>query len=164
MTLSTSPDTSPLASCDPGKTLDAACADVEAKISRCDNKASLLLAFDGAVLAGLAGVSDQDLALPAQLVGGAAVLALAIAAVLLLLVVRPNLGGRGRIIREGFSCWAQMSEDDLLHAMHQDTRLTRVRTLSIIALTKFQRLARAVDIILAALALLLVAAVLAVAG
>ncbi|MEU2440171.1 Pycsar system effector family protein [Streptomyces rubradiris] len=165
MTFSTSTDTTALASCDLGKkNLEDACADVEAKISRTDNKASLLLAFDGAVLAGLASISDQDLSLSAQLVGGAAVLALAAAAVLLLLVVRPNLGGRGRIPQEGFPCWAQMSEDELLHAMHQDTRLTRVRTLSIIAVTKFQRLARAVDVILAALALLLAAAVLAVAG
>ncbi|MGW1596977.1 Pycsar system effector family protein [Streptomyces sp. NPDC002343] len=162
MTFSTSPDTT--LACDPGKNLNEACADVEAKISRTDNKSSLLLAFDGAVLAGLASVAGEDLPMPAQLVGGAAVLALADAAVLLLLVVRPDLGGRGRIIREGFPCWAQMSEDELLQAMHQDTRLTRVRTLSIIAVAKFQRLARAVDIILAALALLLVAAVLAVAG
>lgn len=132
--------------------------------SRTDNKASLLLAFDGAILAGLASVADKKLPLPAQLVGGAAILVRAAAAVLLLLVVRPNLGGRGRAVREGFLRWAQLSEDDLLNAMREDTRATRVRSLFIIAVAKFERLARAVDTILAALALLLVAAVLAVAG
>ncbi|MFD9042568.1 Pycsar system effector family protein [Streptomyces bottropensis] len=159
MLLGTSPDTAPLASCDPGKNLDDACHDVEAKISRTDSKASLLLAFDGAVLAGLASVADKDLPLPAQFAGGAAVLALAASAVLLLLVVRPNLGGRGRVVREGFPRWARMSEDDLLNAMRHDTRATRVRSLSIIAVAKFQRLALAVDVILAALALLTVAAI-----
>ncbi|MFJ8596804.1 hypothetical protein [Streptomyces sp. NPDC093598] len=47
--------------------------------------------------------------------------------------------------------------------MRQDTRAVRVQALSLIALGKFERLARAVDIILAALALLLIA-VLAVVG
>ena len=146
------------------KNLDDACHDVEAKIARTDSKASLLLAFDGAVIAGLASVADKDLPLPAQVAGGLAVLALAAAAVLLLLVVRPNLGGRGRVIREGFPRWAQLSEDDLITAMSADTRVIRVKSLSLIAVAKFERLTRAVDTILAALALLLAAAVLAAAG
>ncbi|MFC9131856.1 Pycsar system effector family protein [Streptomyces sp. NPDC057099] len=146
------------------KNLDDACQDVEAKIGRTDNKASLLLAFNGAVLAGLAGIADKDLPAAAQLVGGAAVLSFGASAVLLLLVVRPNLGGRGRVVREGFPCWAQLSEEGLIHAMRQDTRAIRVQALSLIAVAKFERLARAVDLILAALALLLVAAVLAAIG
>lgn len=48
--------------------------------------------------------------------------------------------------------------------MGQDTRVIRVRALSLIALAKFERLARADDIILAALALLLVAAILTIVG
>ncbi|WJV51789.1 Pycsar system effector family protein [Streptomyces flavofungini] len=91
-------------------------------------------------------------------------LALAVAAVLLLLVVRPNLGGRGRVVREGFPCWAQLDEDGIRASMGRDTRATRVKTLSTIAVAKYQRLTRAVDTILAALALLLIAAVLAVTG
>ncbi|MFD0396312.1 hypothetical protein ACFQ3Z_45580 [Streptomyces nogalater] len=82
--------------------MNAACADLEAAIGRADTKAALLLAFDGAVLAGLAGLADKDLPLAAQVAGGAAGLALAAAAVLLLLVVRPDLGGRRRTVREGF--------------------------------------------------------------
>lgn len=158
-------DTTPHAPYDLGKSLDDACHDVEAKIARTDSKASLLLAFDGAVLVGLASIADKDLPLPAQLVGGAAVLTLTAAAVLLLLVVRPNLGGRGRIIREGFPRWAQTeTEDDLLAMMRTDTRATRIRTLSIVAVAKYERLTRAVDTILIALALLLVAAILTATG
>jgi hypothetical protein len=165
MTLGTDTESHTLDSaCDLDKNLDAACAQVTSEIARTDSKASLLLAFVGAVLAGLASVADKNLPLPAQLAGAAAVLALAAAAVLLLLVVRPNLGGKGRVVREGFPRWAQLSEDDLLAAMREDTRAARARSLSIIAVAKFERLDHAVDLILASLALLLVAAVLAVAG
>ncbi|MGW6841312.1 hypothetical protein [Streptomyces sp. NPDC054958] len=83
--------------------LDAACATVAAEIARTNSKASLLLAFDGAVLAGLASAAGKKLPLVTQLVGAGAALVLAAAAVLLLLVVRPNLGGRSRAVREGFS-------------------------------------------------------------
>ncbi|MFF0386864.1 Pycsar system effector family protein [Streptomyces sp. NPDC004286] len=144
--------------------LAAASAAAESAINRTDSKASLLLAFDGAVLAGLVSAADRRLPLAAQLAGGTAVLALATAAVLLLLVVRPNLGGRGRVVREGFPRWAQLTEHELLAAMGEDHRLTLVRSLSALAVTKFRRLTRAVDVILTALALLLVAAVLTVAG
>ncbi len=74
------------------KNLDAACTTVTTEIGRTDSKASLLLAFDGAVLAGLASLADKNLPLPAQL-AGAACLALTAAAVLLLLVVRPSSEG-----------------------------------------------------------------------
>ncbi|MGW2425597.1 hypothetical protein ACWC0C_41245 [Streptomyces sp. NPDC001709] len=45
--------------CDTDKNLDAACASVAGEIGRTDGKASLLLAFNGAVLAGLASVADN---------------------------------------------------------------------------------------------------------
>ncbi|MFJ3513154.1 Pycsar system effector family protein [Streptomyces luteogriseus] len=139
------------------KNLDAACASVTHEIGRTDSKASLLLAFDGAVLAGLASVADKDLPLFTKATGGLAVLALAVAAVLLLLVVRPNLGG-GRIVREGLPCWAQMEESELQDVMGEDTRPARIKVLSLLAVGKFQRLALAVDVILVALALLTLAA------
>ncbi|NEA46856.1 Pycsar system effector family protein [Streptomyces sp. SID10815] len=145
------------------KNLDAACAAVTTEIGRTDNKASLLLAFDGAVLAGLASLADKNLPLPAQLVGGAAGLALAAAAVLLLLVVRPNLGGRAPA-PGSFPNWAQLDAATIRASMDDDTRPARIKALSTIAVAKYERLARAVDTILASLALLLVAAVLAVAG
>lgn len=145
---------------DPGtdKNLDAACAAVSGEIARTDSKASLLLAFDGAVLAGLASVADKDLPLVTQAVGGLAVAFLVLAAWLLLLVVRPNLGGGNRTVREGFPRWARMEESALRQAMTQDTRIARLKALSGIAVGKFQLLTRAVDIIRAALALLVLAA------
>ncbi|WP_149563189.1 Pycsar system effector family protein [Streptomyces cacaoi] len=157
------PDSTTTAPADQDRALDAACHDVEAKINRTDTKASLLLAYDGAVLAGLASVADKPLPLPAQIVGGAAILTLTAAAVLLLLVVRPNLGNH-RHVREGFLYWRQLSEDALLDALRQDNRPTQIKTLSTIAADKFERLRSAVHTILAALALLLVTAILAVAG
>ncbi|MFG2220455.1 Pycsar system effector family protein [Streptomyces sp. NPDC048685] len=140
------------------RNLDAACATVTGEIARTDSKASLLLAFDGAALAGLASVADKDLPVFTQAVGALAVLALAAAAVLLLLVVRPNLGG-GRVIREGLPHWARLEENELRESMTEDTRAARVKALSVLAVGKFTRLARAVDIILAALALLALAAI-----
>ncbi|MCX5589572.1 Pycsar system effector family protein [Streptomyces erythrochromogenes] len=160
MTLGT--DTAPLTG-DSDKNLDAACASVTSEIGRTDSKASLLLAFDGAVLAGLASLAGKKLPLPAQIVGGAAGLVLVAAAVLLLLVVRPNLGGRTPA-PGSFPHWAQLDADAIRASMTTDTRDARIKALSTIAVAKYARLALAVDTILAALALLLVAAVLAVTG
>ncbi len=63
---------------------------------RTDGKASLLLAFNGAALAGLASVADKELPPVTKAFGSLAVLTLGAAAVLLLLVVRPRLHGRDR--------------------------------------------------------------------
>ncbi|MFE0776442.1 Pycsar system effector family protein [Streptomyces sp. NPDC058861] len=144
------------------KNLTEACRDTEAKIARVDTKASFLLAFDGAILAGLASLADKPFPLSARIAGGTAALVLGVAAVLLLLAVRPNLGGRRRIVREGFPRWAELEEPDLLATLARDTRAMKARALSLLAVRKFQGLIRAVDTILAGLALLLLAAVLAV--
>ncbi|WP_329169423.1 DUF5706 domain-containing protein (plasmid) [Streptomyces sp. NBC_01267] len=141
------------------RNLDAACVSVTNEIGRTDSKASLLLAFDGAVLAGLASVADKDLSLSTQVVGGLAVVALGAAAVLLLLVVRPCLTVPGRIAHGTFPQWARMEEGALQESMTQDTRTSRVKALSVLAVRKYRRLARAVDVILAALALLALAAI-----
>ncbi|MFH8470333.1 Pycsar system effector family protein [Streptomyces sp. NPDC017991] len=135
--------------------LSEACAVVGSEIARTDGKSSLLLAFTGAVLAGLASVADQHLPLATRIFGGLAVLALAAASVLLLLVVRPRLGGNDRA---SFPYWARLSEEEIRACMHGDTRTARIRILSLIAVRKFTHLRRAVDLILAALTLLLLAA------
>ncbi|MFE5372793.1 Pycsar system effector family protein [Streptomyces mirabilis] len=123
--------------------------------ARTDGKASLLLAFNGAALAGLASVVDRRLPIVTQACGVAAVLALAAAAVLLLLVVRPRLRGDDRA---SFLFWARL-DDTAIHAcMQGDTRAARIRVLSRIAVSKFSQLRRAVDLSLAALVLLLLAA------
>ncbi|MGG8318114.1 Pycsar system effector family protein [Streptomyces lividans] len=141
------------------RNLDAACTAVASEISRTDSKASLLLAFNGAALAGLASIADHDLPTPVKVAGTLAVLALGTAAVLLLLVVRPNLSGDDRA---SFPYWARLRDDDDVRAcMNSDTRAARIRVLSTIALAKFSRLRQAVNCTLAALGLLALAAVLA---
>ncbi|MGP4004841.1 Pycsar system effector family protein [Streptomyces sp. 8N706] len=140
---------------DTDKNLDTACASVVSEIARTDGKASLLLAFNGAVLAGLASVADKELPLPAKVFGTLTVLALVAAAVLLLLVVRPRLSGSDRA---SFPYWARIEEDQIRACMEGDTRAARIRVLSVLAVRKYSQLRRAVDLSLAALALLLVAA------
>ncbi|MEV6617303.1 Pycsar system effector family protein [Streptomyces sp. NPDC051051] len=143
--------TTPTTSTTMDKNLDAACAAVAGEITRTDSKASLLLAFNGAVLAGLASLADKKLPLPAQVAGGAAALALTASAVLLLLVVRPRLGGDDRA---SFPYWARLDETEIHACMDGDTRAARIRVLSTIAVAKFTRLRRAVDCTLTALAFL----------
>jgi hypothetical protein len=140
---------------DTGKNLDVALAAVTSEIGRTDSKASLLLAFNGAVLAALASVADTDLPLPVRIFGALAVLTLGVAAVLLLLVVRPRLRGDDRA---SFPFWARLDEDEIRSCMAADTRAARVRVLSNLAVGKFVHLRRAVDLSLAALALLALAA------
>ncbi|MDJ1645173.1 Pycsar system effector family protein [Streptomyces pakalii] len=138
-----------------GKNLDAASAFVTHEIGRTDGKASLLLAFNGAVLAGLATVADKDLPTLTKVTGALAVLALGTAAVLLLLVVRPRIRAQDS---GSFSQWARLDEDEIRSRMTEDTRATRVRVLSTLAVRKFLLLRRAVDCTLTALALLALAA------
>lgn len=137
------------------KNLDTACAAVVNEIGRTDNKSSLLLAFNGALLAGLASVADKDLPTATKAFGALAVLALGTAAVLLLLVVRPRLGGNDKA---SFPYWARLDEDEIRGCMDADTRAARIRVLSTLAVRKFTHLRRAVDLSLAALVLLALAA------
>ncbi|MEU5269714.1 Pycsar system effector family protein [Streptomyces hygroscopicus] len=108
-----------------------ACASVASETGRTDGKASLLLAFNGAVLA------------------------LGAAAVLLLLVVRPRLRCHDRA---SFPYWARLDDDETIAGMQGGTRAARIRAMSGIAGGKFRQLRYAVDLSLAALALLLAAA------
>jgi hypothetical protein len=135
--------------------LDDACAAVAGEISRTDGKASLLLAFNGAVLAGLASVADQDLPPATKACGGLAAAALGAAAVLLLLVVRPRLRGDDR---SSFPHWARLGEAEIRASMDGDTRPARIRVLSAIAVRKFTLLRRAVDLLLTAVVMLAPAA------
>ncbi|WP_331722326.1 Pycsar system effector family protein [Streptomyces canus] len=137
------------------KNLDTACASVASEIARTDGKSSLLLAFNGAVLAGLASVADKDLPPVTKAFGALAILALGAAAVLLLLVVRPRLGGNDKA---SFPYWARLDEDEIRDCMDGDTRAACIRVLSNLAVGKFTHLRHAVDLSLAALVLLALAA------
>jgi Pycsar effector protein len=136
------------------RNLDAACASVAGEIGRTDGKASLLLAFNGVVLAGLASLADKPLPTPARILGALAAIAFGTACVLLLLVVRPRLGGSDRA---SFPHWARLGEDGIRACMDRDSRAAQVRVLSILAVGKFRRLQRAIDVSLAGLALVALA-------
>lgn len=137
------------------RNLDNACAAVSGEIARTDGKASLLLAFDGAILAGLASVAGHRLPVVTTVCGALAVLALTAAAALLLLVVRPRLGGGDR---SSFPFWARLTTSEVYESLRRDSRAACIQALSVIAVRKFRHLRRAVDLSLAALALLVVAA------
>lgn len=140
--------------------LTAMHAEVKADLARTDTKASLLLAFTGAMLAGAWTVAvSVHLSRAALAVGAAGVAVLLAAAAYLLRTVRPNLGGR-----QGFPKWATLTPDEIREAATEDDRPAHIATLSRIAVRKFSRLQRAIDLTCAAGALLVVAAVIAWGG
>ncbi|WP_325063685.1 Pycsar system effector family protein [Streptomyces marianii] len=114
-----------------------------------------MLAFNGAVIAGLFGAADKQLPLPCRAAGGIAIVALAASAVLLLLVVRPRLAGADRA---SFPYWARHDAQRIRAEMCEDRRPDRIRVLSQIALRKFVGLRRAIDLSLAAIAFVVFAA------
>ncbi|WP_086797010.1 Pycsar system effector family protein [Streptomyces caniscabiei] len=136
--------------------LTDALATVESAIGRTDNKTSFLLAFNGAVIAGLVGSADKDLPLLCLIAGGLAVLALAASTILLLLVVLPRLNGADRA---SFPYWARCDSRQILAEMSDDRRADRLRVLSQIALPKFQGLRRAIRLSLAAVVLIVLAVI-----
>jgi hypothetical protein len=139
--------------------LSAAHAEVKAEIARTDSKASLLLAFVGALLAGAWTVAkDVPLTTPADVAGGAGMGLLVTAAGLLLRSVRPNLGG-GR----GFPLWATLTAEEISATLAQD-QAADIAGLSRIAVAKFTCLRRAVDLTCVGGALLILAALLAAGG
>ncbi|MFF4761821.1 Pycsar system effector family protein [Streptomyces sp. NPDC001292] len=90
--------------------LAEALAAVTTEIGRTDGKASLLLAFNGATLAGLATLAGRRLPTPATVLGILAATALGTATVLLLMVVRPCLSGSDRA---SFPHWARLTETEI---------------------------------------------------
>ncbi|QKV93886.1 integral membrane plasmid transfer protein [Streptomyces sp. NA02950] len=144
----------------------AALAEVKAEIARTDSKASVLLAFNGALMAGVWTVATSLRLPPAALaVGAVGVGLLVAAAAVLLAAARPNLGGAQP---KGFPLWATLPADQLRAALAGDDLAERVTRLSQLAVGKFARLQRAVDYTRAAgaafITAALVAAVLAMAG
>ncbi|MEU6611209.1 Pycsar system effector family protein [Streptomyces shenzhenensis] len=139
--------------------LTAAHAEVKAEIARTDSKTALLLAFVGAVLAGTWTVArDLPLNLPAAIAGGVGTGMLVAAAGLLLRSVRPNLSGR-----HGFPLWATLTAEEISDAVSGDLAAD-IAGLSRLAVVKFTCLRRAVDLIRAGGALLILAALLAIGG
>ncbi|MFJ3363815.1 Pycsar system effector family protein [Streptomyces anthocyanicus] len=139
--------------------LIAAHAEVKAEITRTDTKTALLLAFVGAVLAGAWTVArDLPLTVPAIIAGSLGLALLVGAAGLLLRSVRPNLSGR-----HGFPLWATLTADEIGAAVARDLAAD-IAGLSRLAVAKFTRLRRAVDLTLTGGALLILAALLTAGG
>ncbi|GHE34115.1 Pycsar system effector family protein [Streptomyces capitiformicae] len=134
--------------------LNDALATVASEIGRTDNKTSFLLAFNGAIIAGLVGSADKDLPVLCLVAGGLAVLALAASTILLLFVVLPRLHGADRA---SFPYWATCDTQQILAEMSDDRRADQLRVLSQIALPKFQGLGRAIRLSLAAVVLIVIA-------
>lgn len=142
--------------------LTAAHAEVKAEIARTDNKTALLLAFVGALLAGVWTVATQlPLNVAAYAVGAAGVAVLLAAAGLLLRAVRPNLGGTRPI---GFPLWATLSAEQVSAELSEDRMAQHVVNLSRIAVAKFTALRRAVDLIYAGGTVLILAGLAAAGG
>ncbi|WP_055711310.1 Pycsar system effector family protein [Streptomyces torulosus] len=144
----------------PETKLTAAHAEVKAEIARTDNKTALLLAFVGAVLAGAWTVAkDMPLNTASYVVGGAGMALLVAAAGLLLRSVRPNLRGR-----HGFPLWATLTAEEITAQLREDRLGADIAGLSRLAVAKFRGLRRAVDLICAGGALLIVAALIVAGG
>lgn len=135
-------------------------AEVKAEITRTDTKTALLLAFVGAVLAGAWTIArDLPLNLPAYVAGGSGLVLLVAAAGLLLWSVRPNLGGG-----HGFPLWATLTPQQLTETAEARDLAADVVGLSRIAVAKFTCLRRAVDLTLAAGALLILSVLVSLGG
>jgi len=142
------------------KAVEAAHAEVKAEITRTDTKTGLLLAFVGAVLAGVWTVAkDMPMTVPAYVVGGFGVAAMLGAAGLLLRSVRPNIKGR-----HGFPLWATLTGEEITTALAARDMAADVAGLSRLAVVKFTCLRRAVDLTFLGCVLLVVAGVLAGVG
>lgn len=140
--------------------LTAQHAEVKAEIARTDTKTGLLLAFVGAVAAGAWTIARAlPMNLAAYVVGGAGLALLVAAAGLLLRSVRPNLGGG-----HGFPLWATLTAQQLTATAEARDLAADVVGLSRLAVAKFTSLRRAVDLTLAAGALLVLAVLIALGG
>ncbi|MDQ0385997.1 hypothetical protein J2S54_002817 [Streptomyces sp. DSM 42143] len=141
------------------RNLTAAHAEVKAEIARTDTKTALLLAFVGAVLVGTWSVArDLPLTVPAIVAGAPGLALLVGAAGLLLRSVRPNLSGR-----HGFPLWATLTAEEISAAVTSNLAAD-IAGLSRLAVAKYRCLRRAVDLIRAGGALLVLAALLSAGG
>lgn len=142
------------------QSLKAAHTEVMTEIARTDNKTALLLAFVGVVLAAAWTVGkDVPLNPAAALTGSLGVVLLLAAAGLLLRYVRRNLKGR-----HGFPLWATLTTEEIRTTVTGTEIAADIAGLSRLAVLKFTCLRRAVDLIRAGGALLVLAALITARG
>lgn len=129
--------------------------DVVAEISRTDSKAAALLTAFGIPLAVLvAAVPGHDLPAPAGILVGLGAVGLVAAMLVVLLVVRPRLGGNAR---GSYLHWATCTPEEVRADVTVDRTAERVVKLSQIAAEKYRALKVAIDITAGALVLLVLA-------
>ncbi|MEU2076618.1 Pycsar system effector family protein [Streptomyces sp. NPDC013489] len=135
--------------------LTQARADVTAEIGRTDAKASALLAAFSLPLAVLvAAVPGHDLNTGAAILTGLGAVGLVAAMLVVLLVVRPRLGGNSR---GSYLHWATCTPEQVVADLAVDRSAERVVKLSQIATAKYKALRVAIDITAGALVLLVLA-------
>ncbi|MCX5529839.1 DUF5706 domain-containing protein [Streptomyces sp. NBC_00006] len=128
---------------------------LQSDMARAEGKASLLLALSGAVLVALVStVKDLHLPAPAVAVGAVGGAALLASTVLLLLAVRPDLGG------PGWPSWSRLTREELNDCLARGYRVEHLRYMAALARRKFLLLRVAVDCLLGGLGLLAAAVVL----
>ncbi|MFJ6606648.1 integral membrane plasmid transfer protein [Streptomyces lydicus] len=143
------------------RALTAAHAEVKAELARTDTKASLLLAFTGAMLAGAWTVATSVHLPPAAMASGPRGWRCC--------WPRPRICC-GRSARTSAaparraSPSGRRSPDEIRDALSEDDRPAHIAALSRIAVAKFNRLQRAIDLTSVAGALLVAAAVVAWLG
>ncbi|MGW7786130.1 Pycsar system effector family protein [Streptomyces tricolor] len=149
----TTPSPDPLQAGEAGPHVDTAIALLRGEVARSDSKAALLLALTGAALAALVSLGvGRHIPSPALAVGAVGVVTLLAATVVLLLAVRPQLGGTG------WPQWSNLTDEELLRQLAAGQQLTLVKVLAASARTKYARIRLAVDLVLSGLGFLAVAA------
>lgn len=139
--------------------ISATVAALQGDLARSEGKASLLLALSGAALVALVSAAgDLRLTVYAAAAGGLGTAALMASTVLLLLAVRPDLGG------SGWTSWSRLSDDELRARLAAGYQVDHLRFMATLAARKFRLIRTAVDCLLAGLGLLSLAAVLVATG
>lgn len=133
--------------------LDATIASLENQLSRCDGKANLLLAFNGAILlvAGTPTGGNGGLVLALQALSACGLLA-AISFVLLAVWARTRPSGR-----TAWPFWALLHPGQIRDCLAEDLRAEDVGSLSRLLRTKYRRINASIALTLAGLALALTA-------
>ncbi|ADI07025.1 hypothetical protein SBI_03904 [Streptomyces bingchenggensis BCW-1] len=132
---------------------------LQADLARSESKASLLLALAGAALVALGSMApDLHPTVPAAVTGALGTAALLATTVILLIAVRPHVGGND------WTSWTALSDDQLSERLASGFQVEHVRFMAQLATRKFRLIRAAVDCLLAGLGLLALSAVLVAAA
>ncbi|MGW7605279.1 Pycsar system effector family protein [Streptomyces antimycoticus] len=139
------------------RAIDQALASVTVDLGKTDHKASLLLAFNGALAAGLAAAGLVHWPTPSKTVAAFAVAALVAATLALLSVVEPNTK---RLEGASWPHWQTCTPEQIHASLATDRRTEQIATLSRIAARKYRWLKLAIVLNRATIVLLVAAGLL----